>query len=576
MKKLLLNLNVILDARLRFKFTVLTILMFIGTLLEVFGIALIVPTLAVIVETDIATKYPIVYPLINFLGNPEKLVLVVYTVLFLGLVYFIKVIFLTYLNWRQVHLVFDVERSASDRLFEKYLRQPYSFHLDNNSSILLRNITTEVNMLSSSMTALTTLIIEVFVVVAVVFFLISIEPIISSIVFIVIGLINLIFYLFTKNKVLTWGEVRQEYQGSKIKHLQQGFGAIKDIKIYGREENFSNLYKESNRKTLQMDLYQRFLNSLPRLWMEMLAVISLSILIVLFWLEGRPISDLIPILGVFVGAAFRVMPSFNRILGAIQTVRFSLPAINLISREMSLDEEINETLNIKNVKEISFKSTLALENLSFKYIQSTKNILSNVNLNIECGQSIGFMGTTGAGKSTLLNIILGLLKPSEGKILVDGEHINNNIRAYQNLFGFVPQKIYLTDDTLCKNVAFGIAEKKINIEMVKKALKAANLSNFIDDKSLTTVVGENGIRLSGGQQQRIGIARALYHNPSILVLDEATSALDTLTEKNVIEDVYNLLGEKTILIISHRLSTLENCNKIYQINLDGKVNEFKK
>ena len=565
----------IIDNELKLKFAFLVVLMFFATFIELFGIALVVPVLAIIVENDILILYPFLEPLIILLGNPSKISLVLYSIYALAFIYFLKIIFLTYLNWKQSQFVFDVEKYATEKLFSIYLKVPFNFHLKHNSSILLRNVTTEVSMISSSMTALTSLIIEILIIIGVVFFLIYLEPFISLIVFTVVGMVNLLFYLLTKKAITNWGNDRHIYQGNKFQDLQQGFGAIKDIKIYGRENYFIESYEISNRKTLKMDQYSRFINSLPRLWMELLAAISISILISVFIFEDRPIEELIPTIGVFLAAAFRVMPSFNRIINSLQTIRFSQPAVEMIYNEITLFlKESSEDIS-KKFQKLEFKDKISLNEINYKYPDTNQLIVKNISLEIQKGSSIGFIGETGSGKSTLLNLILGLMLPSSGNISMDGNNIHNNLRGYQDLIGFVPQNIYLSDDTICKNVAFGISDKKIDIKRVYKSLEAANLLNFVNDleKGLETFVGEEGIRLSGGQKQRIGIARALYHNPSILVFDEATSALDIETEKNVMEDISELVKDKTLLIISHRINSLNQCEKIYKIENGNLVSQ---
>ena len=563
-----------LNFKLRKQLVILFFLMLIGTILEIFGIALIVPVLYTISEENILNKFPALNPYLNFLGNPSGIELILYSVVFLSLIYLLKMIFLTYLNWKQIKFIYQVEGFISKNLFGSYLNSPYEFHLKTNSAILLRNVTAEAQLFGSSVSAFTTLLIEVLVLIGVVILLLYLEPFTSGSVIALVSVTSFIFYIITRKKMEVWGEARQLSEGLKLKYLQQGFGAIKDIKIYNKEESFLSSFKISNLKILKIGTYQRFISVLPRLWLEVLLAMCVALFILIFWLEERRVNELIPTIGLFLGAAFRVMPSFNKVIGGLQHLKFSLPAVDLVHNEMQIT--VNDTSqNLKSHHEITFNDEIEFNNISFHFKGSDKKVLDKINFKIKRSSIIGFVGISGAGKSTLINLILGLLKPTEGLILSDKKDINLNLTDWQKKIGFVPQNIFLIDDSLKCNIALGIPTGEIDEHRVNAALDAANLREFVNNlkEGINTNVGERGARISGGQQQRIGIARALYRNPEILILDEATSALDTETERLVMSDISLLANKMTIIMIAHRVSTLQICDKIYELK-ENKV--FKK
>jgi ABC-type multidrug transport system fused ATPase/permease subunit len=285
--------------------------------------------------------------------------------------------------------------------------------------------------------------------------------------------------------------------------------------------------------------------------------------------QKKPLENLLSIIGVFVAGAFRMIPSVNRVLSSLQVIRYSRPAISLLHNEFALIKEITEDKNLPEAKhKIKFLEHIEIENVSFSYPNVEQPALQNLSIKIKKGECIGFIGASGSGKSTLIDIILGLLKPSTGVVKVDGVDINKNLRNWQNQIGYVPQTIYLTDDTLKSNIAFGVPTNEIDIDRVWMTIADAQLEDFVYQQSekLDMVVGERGVRMSGGQRQRIGVARALYGNPSLLVLDEATSALDGSTESSVMEAINRLHGQKTILIVAHRLSTVKNCDRLFEMN----------
>ena len=549
----------------RVNVAILLLLMLIGVCLETLGIGLVIPTLAIFSEHTIAEKYPAIRPLLQFLGNPDSNTLLIGGVLLLFVVYLFKAVYLGILAWAQNRFISNLEARLSLHLFTIYLRQPYAFHLQQNSAILIRNVTTEVGVFTNNVVTPTLqLITESLVIAALCIMVMLIEPVGSIIIISIFSLTSLGFMKLTKKRTTRWGEIRQQHDGMRLLHLQQGLGGAKDVKLLGRDSEFINQYKIHTNARASVIQLNGTVQQLPRLLMEVLTIAAFALLVITTLAQGGAIGDIIPKMGLFAVAAFRLIPSINRILAASQALKYCSPVIDILQKELELPvEETNKPEKASK----SFENQLVLQNISYTYPAAPSPALKNISLTIKQGTSVGFIGKSGSGKSTLVDILLGLLTPDSGSIAADGIDIQENMRGWQNQIGYVSQSIYLTDDTLRKNIAFGLPTEEINEESVKKAISAAYLSEFMEQlpEGLNTIVGERGVRLSGGQRQRIGIARALYHNPSILVLDEATSALDISTEKEVMEAVNALQGSKTIIIVAHRLSTIEKCDTVYNL-----------
>ena len=559
------KLNELLTPQERKQVPVLLLLIFMGMLLETLGIGLVIPALALMTQTNVFDTYPALQPLLSILGKPTHAQLVADAMFVLLGMYCIKTAFLIFMSWRQNKFTFATQASLSSRLFEGYLKQHWSFHLQRNSAQLIRNLTDEVRIFSN--TALQSgmgLITEGLVLLGIVVLLIAIEPLGAPVVIGVLGLAAWGFQHSTRNYLLSLGASRQYHDGMRLQHLQQGLGGAKDVKILGRELDFLAQYNTHNEGSAHTSRMQKTLLDLPRLWLELLAVGGLALLVLVLLAQGTKPNALLPVLGLFAAAAFRIAPSANRILGAVQNLKYSAPVINTLYQEMQL---LEKTVFPQRTSLLSFKKTLELEHVGYCYVNAEHHALTDVSLVIPRGTSVGFIGTSGAGKSTLVDVVLGLLTPAQGKVTIDGVDIQTNLRGWQDQIGYVPQSIFLTDDTLRRNVAFGLSDELIDDKAVLRAIKSAQLEAFVDGLSqgMETLVGERGVRLSGGQRQRIGIARALYHDPAVLVLDEATSALDMATEKGVMEAINALHGEKTLLIIAHRLSTVSNCDRIYKM-----------
>jgi ABC-type multidrug transport system fused ATPase/permease subunit len=541
------------------------ILMFIGMVFESLGIALILPLLAAVTQPDAIDIYPMISEISSFVGITTQKQLIFGSLISIIIVYFVKAIFLLYSGWVQSKFTAGLKVNISQRLFTTYMHQPYEFHLQRNSAQLIRNVTDEVFELVLSFGAVMSLLSELMIVLGIGTMLFIVEPVGLLSIISTITLFGSLFYILTKGRTLELGKKRQFHQVQVLQHLQQGLGGFKDATLLGREKNFIKQFVLHTRESAQVGVTYGVLMSLPRHIFELLAVTVLSIFIfILLIVLNKEVGGIIPSLGVFVMAAFRIMPSASKIIGNMQSLRFCLPVVNRLYDEILLPVRIN-THNEESQQKIT--NNIHIKDVDFLYLASSNPAIYAVNIHINDGSIVGFIGPSGAGKSTLIDVILGLLEPTKGQVLVNEVDIQNNMRGWQNRIGYVPQSIYLTDDTLKNNIAFGIPEGEIDIQSVNDAISQSQLKEFVKDlpQGIETMVGENGVRLSGGQRQRIGIARALYHRPSVLVLDEATSALDSITESEVMNTIESLHGNKTIIIIAHRMSTLKNCDHIYKI-----------
>lgn len=561
----------ILEYKQKQLFFYLLILMIIGMLLELLSFGLIIPAVNILLQYN-ETNYPFIEDIINYL--PDSFTSIHFFVLGLSIlvfVYLVKAIFLSFLSWFTMHFVYFLQQSLSFRLFRGYLYKPYNFYLDSNSSQLIKNTTFECGNLSNVVLAASYLIAELLVVIGMSVLLIYYQPTAAISVIIFLGILSIVFYLNIRNFNLKWGREREYFENNRIKRIQQGIGAIQEVKVLNREEDFLKLYSHENTGLARVSKLQNFIIALPRFYLELAGVMGLSLLIIILVLNGTPNASIITTLAIFGAAAFRIIPSINRSISALSQIRYYTPSINIIYEQLK-DLNSQEYI-ISNQKKLTFKNLIKICDLSFKYNNSSDlPTITDLDLEIKKGQLIGIGGKSGSGKSTFINLFLGLLEPSKGSIIVDGINIKDNLHSWRNNIGFVPQNIYLIDDTIRRNISLGVPDEDVEEDKIRSALELSQLDEFIPllENGLDTIVGERGIRLSGGQLQRVGIARALYHNPDVLVLDEATNSLDYKTEEMVLSSLRKLQGTKTIILISHRKNTLEFCDKIVTFS-SGKI-----
>jgi ABC-type multidrug transport system fused ATPase/permease subunit len=544
-------------------------MMVIGMLLETLGLGLVTASISLMAQPNLLEKYTVLQPILHVIRHER---VIMGWMLILVSIYLIKTAFLASMIWYRNKFIFTIQASLSHRLFKGYLEQPWTFHLQRNSAQLIHNSMYETGFFSTvALQSGLILLSEGLVLLGICATLLYIQPVLTMVTVGISGLVISSFYQFFRKKLTQWGKIRQQYDEHRLKYLQQGLGGVKEAKLLGREDDFISLFSRENSASLNISQKLGTLSEMPRLVLELILIFSLTSLLALMVIQGKSIEVIVSTAGLFAAAAFRLMPSANRILGAIQSLRYSYPSLQTLYDESRL---IKQSSKDANKIPIQFKNVITLDRISYQYPQTHNYALKDVSLQIVQGSIVGFIGKSGGGKSTLIDLILGLLLPNSGKICIDGIDIQDNLREWQNQIGYVSQSIFLTDDTLRRNIAFGLPEEKIDEAAVWKAIKLAQLEEFVEHLSdgINTLVGERGVRLSGGQRQRIGIARALYHDPKVVVLDEATSSLDMATESEIMKDINKLKGEKTLVIIAHRLSTLVECDHIYHLE-QGKIIE---
>jgi ATP-binding cassette, subfamily B, bacterial PglK len=566
---LLSRIRELLSPRERRQAWTLSVLMLFGMALEMLGVGMVIPVVGLLVQGDGAAPHPMLAAALDALGHPDRTTLVVGAMAALVLIYTAKNLYLAYLYRRQAWFAYGVQAGMSQRLFSTYLQQPYLFHLQRNSAQLIRNATTESNLFAShALMPVMLLVTEGLVATGLVLLLLVFEPLGALLVGGVIGLVALGFFRYTRARILRWGGERQFHEGKRLQHLQEGLGGVKDALLLGRAAEFLARYAVHNKGSAQAARHQESLKQMPRLGLELLAIAALATLVSTMVLRGQSTASVMPILALFAATAFRLLPSVNRMLGAMQTLRYARPVVDTLYQEARLDAPADGAASMPAQGPLVLRSQMDVESVGFRYPMAAQPALHDIRLTIRRGETVGFIGTSGSGKSTLIDVILGLLPPDTGRIAVDARDIRNHLRSWQDQIGYVPQSIFLTDDSLRRNIAFGLPNEKIDEAAVQAAVRAAQLESLVASlpEGLDTPVGERGTRLSGGQRQRIGIARALYHGPSVLVLDEATSALDVGTEADVMAAITALRGQKTILIVAHRLSTVAQCDRIFRFD----------
>ena len=546
----------------------LLIAIIVGTFLELAGVTAIMPFIDVVMNPETIDRkwyLKIPYESLNFQNTT---VFIIFVAVVLIAVYILKNVYLCFMYYAQYRFTYDNRRKVATRMLNAYLKQPYSYHRIHPSSELMRNISTDTERMFDCVLSILQLFTEGCVCVVLVIYLFIMDKSITIGVGAILALFLLTFYRGFKKYLNHVGNENRKYAARITQWLQQSFGGIKEAKILEREDYFLNQFDYNYKKSASYDRKYRFLQVAPRPIMEMVFVAAILAVIIVKLLNGTQSAYFVSTLSVFAIAAFRLMPSINRITNYMSVLMFTKGSVEKVYHDLQEVEQLekNKPAETADVS-LELKKEIQIRNLSFRYPDASENVLENISFTIPKNRSIAFIGPSGAGKTTLADIILGVLEPTEGKICVDGIDIQNCMSAWHKNIGYIPQSIYLMDASIRENVTFGIPEEQIDETCLRRALEEAQMKEFVDSlpEGLDTVIGESGVRLSGGQRQRIGIARALYNDPDVLVLDEATSALDNETEKAVMDAIDRLAGNKTLIIIAHRLTTITNCDVIYEV-----------
>lgn len=567
---LLKKINYILDWKQKIRLIQLFFIIVVGAFVELMGVSMILPFIDVMMNSEVIMNKAYLryfYELFHFQSVDQFLILIAFCLI---AVYIVKNIYVAAMYDAQYRFTYRNQRRVSARLFRCYLEQDYLFFVKNNSAELMRNVNTDVSTFFLAILQFLQLATEICVCIVLFVYLLCMDKTIT------IGIsIILIFFVFAfvklfRKRLTVMGEHTRKYSAEMNKWLLQGVGGIKEIKVMNREPFFCNQYDKAYYHYSESQRKYSLLNILPRPVMEMFCVSGLLLVVIFKLFRGVHMAYFVTTLSVFAVAAFRMLPSFNRITNYLNGIMFSMPSVNKLYDDLMEMEELMRKVNEKEKMAedtFNFTESIVIENLTFSYPGTEKPVLKRVNLEIKKNLSVAFVGASGAGKTTLADIILGVLEAQEGNVCVDGKNIKEHMRAWQKKLGYIPQMIYIMDDTLRNNIAIGIPNEEIDEERIWRAIEEAQLKEFVLnlEDGIDTTIGENGIRLSGGQRQRIGIARALYHDSEVLVLDEATSALDNETEAAVMEAIRQLSGRKTLIIIAHRLTTVKNCDIIYKV-----------
>jgi ABC-type multidrug transport system fused ATPase/permease subunit len=574
---MLKKINYVLDKSQKIQLIVLLIVIFLGAFVELLGVSAILPVINIALSPEsIDDKWYAVMVKNIFGVELASQVLVVMAVLLI-IIYVLKNIYITIMYALQYRFTFENQRKLGMELMDCYMHQKYLFHVSKNVAELQRNVTTDVNGFYTVVLYVLQFLAEISVCIVLVIYLMS-QDIMTTVMMAVLLIAFLALFTNISKKVLVKkGEQNRRTNAEISKWILQSFSGIKEIKVSNTEKFFLKNYGDNYKKYSKIQLEQSMLTYIPKPLMETVCIAGLLLtMIIRIVVTNADITSFVATLSVFAVAAMRMLPSFNRITGYIGGMMFNKASIDAVYKDLvEVDRLMKEKeLYDSNVESLEVKGDISFENLTFSYPESEMKILDKVNLRIEKNSSIAFIGASGAGKTTAADVLLGLLEPQDGKVTVDGNDIQKNMQAWHACIGYIPQTIYLMDDTIRNNITFGIPKDQVDENRINQVLKESQLDEFVNSlpEGLNTMVGDRGVRLSGGQRQRIGIARALYRNPQVLILDEATSALDNDTEKEVMQAIDGLHGTRTLVVIAHRLSTIAKCDRIYEVG-NGKIVE---
>ena len=579
MRKIYSKLKVLLDRKQKSQMVGIVVLMLIGGVLESLGIAMIAPVMQVVIDPEKVEESSIlsgIYNLFNLTSTTQLAAIIMVSII---LVFIVKNVFLYFMNVVQLRFVYTNQFATSRRMMINFMQRPYEYYLNADTTVIQRNITSDVNNLYALILSCLQLTSEIIVFVCLVAILLSQDARMTLTIATLLVIVLLVIKFVIKPVMVKAGKDNQDYYSGLYKWIYESVTGIKEIKVAAKENYFINGYADCGAGYVNAVQKYNLYNSTPRLLIETIAIAGMIGYMLFVMAQGTSLTSLLPQLTVLAAAAARLLPSANRINNYLTSIAYFEPFLDNVSENLQ-DEIHDESISYNSedyrtksqIEKLPVHNSIKLEGITYKYPNSDKYVLDGADMEIPVGKSVGIVGTSGAGKTTIVDVLLGLLEPEKGKISADGVDVNTNYKGWLKNVGYIPQTIFMTDSTIRKNVAFGVPEEEIDDARVWQALSEAALDTFVKElpEGLDTEIGERGIRLSGGQRQRIGIARALFEDPEVLVLDEATSALDNDTEAAIMDSINRLHGKKTLVIIAHRLQTIEKCDMIYGIR-DGKA-----
>lgn len=582
MIKILKRLNVLLDKKQKRKMILIVFLMLIGGVLESLSISVVIPVMEVIVDPEAVAKNEYMSRIYNALHMTSTMQFTLFVMLMLVVAFIIKNLFLFLQNVVQLRFVYTNQFATSRRMMINFMKRPYEYYLNADTSVIQRNITSDVNNMYALILTILQLTSEAVVFACIVIVLIAAD---AAMVLTISGLLILVLVLIKivlKPIMYKAGQENQDYYSGLFKWIEEAVMGIKEIKVSNKESYFINEYAHCGEGYVNAVQKYNIFNSTPRLLIETICIAGLVGYMAFIIAHGASTEEMLPQLSVFALAAMRLLPSANRINNYTTSISYFEPFLWNVSE--NLQTEINDKNVVYDeakyrekheVEKLPVSKQIVLSDITYKYPNTDRLIFNHANLTIPIGSAVGIVGSSGSGKTTMVDVLLGLLQLQSGKIEADGVDVQSNYEGWLKNIGYIPQTIFMIDDTIRKNVAFGIPENEIDDEKVWAALKEAQLDEYVKSlpDGLDTGIGERGIRISGGQRQRIGIARALFEDPEVLVLDEATSALDGETEAAIMDSINRLHGRKTLIIIAHRLTTIEKCDMVFRVENGDIVKE---
>jgi len=566
------NLKILFEFKDRIKLLIMFIANIFSAIFELIGIGSVPIFAMIIVDVDTFMLKISKYVSTDIFEGMSSQTITIYAASIMILIFILKNVLLFFINLIQARLLKNLRSITSNKLFEYYITLPYLEIMNKNPATLIRTMETDIAFTYMCVQSYIVLFKEFLVLLLIFILLFLVDPIISGFSFLLVGIPVFLFYAYYRSSLKTKGVFLQQSMDQKMKTINQSFGLIKETKIMSREGFFLKYFFKINQKVEELGLFSYMISVSPRLFLEVMALISVASVSVILIYLGRSPETILPIISLLSVSVIRFIPSFTAISTSLSNLRFRTPSLNLITNELekyevyksSFRKDLKENQNFE-AKKAELRKNILLKDVSFNYESRDKVAVNNVNIDIKKGSIVGIIGRSGSGKSTLVDIILGLLDPTKGNIYVDDKNLNDFKKSWQKQIGYIPQDIYLLDDTIRNNIVFGIDEKNVDENSINEVIKLAQLEKLVNSlpNKLETVVGNRGIKLSGGERQRIAIARAIYNKPLILILDEATSALDIDNENKILDEIYENKKDKTILIISHRNNTVKNCDMIY-------------